>query len=78
MTDSFSSDPGSWTEDDPGSQYILEEADYPRTNSGPLCNAEGSGYLDSADVFCPFGPDGECTSMPKCPTNRERQCLLGD
>lgn len=30
------------------------EYDYPRTNSGPLCRADESGYLDSTDVFCPF------------------------
>ena len=52
--------------------------DYPRTNSGPLCHAEESGYLDSTDVFCPFqaGPDYTCTSG--CPTNRERICILGE
>jgi|HubBroStandDraft_2_1064218.scaffolds.fasta_scaffold384362_1 hypothetical protein len=52
-----------------------ESYDYPRTNSGPLCGAEESGYLDSTDVFCPFVP-GPCTSG--CPTNRERYCLLGE
>jgi hypothetical protein len=52
--------------------------DYPRTNSGPLCHAEESGYLDSTDVFCPFqaGPGYACTSG--CPTNRERACILGE
>ncbi len=49
--------------------------DYPRTNSGPLCRAEESGYLDSTDVFCPFIP-GPCTAG--CPTNRERTCILGE
>ena len=48
--------------------------DYPRTNSGPACRAEESGYLDSADVFCPFSA-GPCDS---CPTNRERVCILGE
>lgn len=54
------------------------EYDYPRTNSGPLCRAEESGYLNSTDVFCPFGmPDKyECTSG--CPTNRERVCITGE
>lgn len=50
--------------------------DYPRENSGPLCRAEESGYLDSTDVFCPFSSDGTCGSG--CPTNRERVCILGD
>jgi hypothetical protein len=49
--------------------------DYPRTNSGPLCHAEETGYLDSTDVFCPFA-SGPCTSG--CPTNRERICILGE
>jgi len=52
--------------------------DYPRTNSGPRCNAEGSGYLDSTNVFCPFADDGKCSSMPPCPTNRERICINGE
>ncbi len=51
------------------------EYDYPRTNSGPLCRAEESGYLDSTDVYCPFVP-GACTAG--CPTNRERACILGE
>jgi hypothetical protein len=51
--------------------------DYPRTNSGPLCHAEESGYLDRTDVFCPFlpGPDYRCTGG--CPNNRERACIDG-
>jgi hypothetical protein len=49
--------------------------DYPRTNSGPLCHAEESGYLDSTDVYCPFIP-GPCAAG--CPTNRERACILGE
>lgn len=52
------------------------EYDYPRTNSGPLCSAEESGYLASTDVFCPFSQDGACTS--ECPTNRERACITGE
>lgn len=50
--------------------------DYPLTSSGPLCQAEESGYLDSEDVFCPFlsGPDYTCKAG--CPTNRERVCIL--
>jgi hypothetical protein len=54
-----------------------QEYDYPRTNSGPLCRAEETGYLDSAGVFCPFlsGPDYRCTGG--CPTNRERACIDG-
>ena len=49
--------------------------DYPRTNSGPRCRAQESGYLDSTDVFCPFTGDGQCTGG--CPTNRERACING-
>jgi hypothetical protein len=49
--------------------------DYPLTDSGPLCRAEESGYLDSTDVFCPFAA-GTCTAG--CPTNRERACILGE
>jgi hypothetical protein len=52
------------------------EYDYPRTNSGPLCRAEESGYLDSTDVYCPFSPDGKCHGG--CPSNRERACILGE
>jgi hypothetical protein len=51
------------------------EYDYPRTNAGPLCHAEESGYLDSTDVICPFTADMRCTGG--CPTNRERACILG-
>lgn len=50
--------------------------DYPETNSGPLCHAEESGYLDSTDVFCPFADDYICTAG--CPTNRERICINGE
>ena len=50
------------------------ENDYPRTNSGPLCHANESGYLDSTDVFCPFTGD----SCDSCPTNRERICITGE
>ena len=52
-----------------------DDYDYPRTNSGPLCSAEESGYLDSPDVFCPFLP-GPCTAG--CLTNRERICITGE
>lgn len=55
---------------------LAPEYDYPRANIGPLCHAEASGYLDSADVFCPFSGDGECVSG--CPTNRERACIIGE
>lgn len=48
--------------------------EYPRTNSGPLCHADESGYLDSTDVFCPFAAD-KCTGG--CPNNRERACING-
>lgn len=54
----------------------LTEYDYPKTDSGPLCNASESGYLDSADVYCPFAPDGECDG--ECPTNRECICTTGE
>jgi hypothetical protein len=53
------------------------EYDYPRTNSGPLCHAEESGYLDSTDVFCPFLPGPDYTCRAGCPTNRERACIDG-
>jgi hypothetical protein len=53
-----------------------KEYDYPLTNSGPLCNAEESGYLASTDVYCPFSNDGICGA--DCPTNRERACILGE
>lgn len=52
------------------------EYDYPQTDSGPLCHAEESGYLDSTDVHCPFAPDGQCGGG--CPTNRERACIMGE
>jgi len=52
------------------------EYDYPRTNSGPLCHAEESGYLASTDVYCPFSPGGECGGG--CPANRERACIIGE
>lgn len=52
------------------------EYDYPLTNSGPLCQAEESGHLDSVDVLCPFSDDGKCTG--DCPSNRERMCILGE
>ena len=50
--------------------------DYSLTNSGPLCNAEENGYLDSTDVFCPFASDQVCRAG--CPTNRERACIIGE
>jgi hypothetical protein len=56
--------------------------DYPKTNSGPLCKAEETGYLNQGPsgtggtVFCPFASDAECHSG--CPTNRERICILGE
>lgn len=50
--------------------------DYPLMNSGPLCRAEESGYLDSTDVFCPFAFDGQCSGG--CPASRERACILGE
>lgn len=50
---------------------------YPEGNSGPLCRAEETGYLDSTDVFCPFASDMQCHLMPPCPTNRERICITG-
>lgn len=53
------------------------EYDYPRTNSGPLCRAEESGYLDSTDVFCPFAPGDDYRCTAGCPTNRERACIDG-
>ncbi len=61
----------------PRSEMITGEPeyDYPLTNSGPLCHAQESGYLDSKDVFCPFAA-GPCTAG--CPTNRERACILGE
>lgn len=55
---------------------VAPRPEYPQVNSGPLCRAEESGYLDSTDVFCPFASGGECTSG--CPSNRERACLLAD
>jgi hypothetical protein len=67
-----------WLRDQAGNQPAPPEpeCDYPRTNSGPLCHASESGYLDSTDVYCPFSQDGQCTSG--CPTNRERACILGE
>lgn len=64
--------------DPPAPEQQEPEYDYSRTNSGPLCGAVESGYLDSTDVFCPFlpGPDYTCTGG--CPTNRERACILGE
>jgi hypothetical protein len=52
------------------------EYDYPKTNSGPRCQAGESGYLDSTGVFCPFSTDGICGGG--CPSNRERACILGE
>jgi len=51
--------------------------DYPRTNSGPRCHAEETGYLDSTDVFCPFAAE-PYRCMSGCPTNRERICITGE
>lgn len=65
-----------WLSSDPEWVRKHSEPEYPEVNSGPLCGAEESGYLDSTNVFCPFGRDGECTSG--CPSNRERYCLLAD
>lgn len=45
-----------------GEVSVEETYDYPKTNSGPRCNAEESGYLDSTDVFCPFSQNQQCTS----------------
>jgi len=53
----------------------MTERQYPEKNSGPLCRAEESGYLDSTDVYCPFSIDGVCRSG--CQTNRERVCITG-
>lgn len=71
--------PGMQEESDLIGGETAEKYDYPKTNSGPLCSAEETGYLDSTDVFCPFGLESEnykCTGG--CPTNRKRICILGE
>lgn len=61
-----------------GSAGATKHFDYPLTNSGPLCHAEESGYLDSEEVFCPFSdsPDYACTAG--CTSNRNRTCIVGE
>jgi hypothetical protein len=67
-----------WSEHPNAVQRVQDAIDDPSAGtSGPLCNAEESGYLSSTDLFCPFSGDGVCRSG--CgPTNRERICVNGE